>query len=85
MATNRKGASPAAVDAAKDSGPAANEGRVLPSGGPVEVPRVPMPENAKDDVAGKQSHPRADESGGTSWADNALPAPNKKTVRSNPY
>lgn len=58
-----------------------SEGKVRPPEDPVDTPRVPTDANVKDDVAGKQIQPEANEAGGSTWADTALPAPNKKKAR----
>lgn len=76
---------PQARPAADTSRTEPSRARALPTEAPVDVPRAPTPDNAIDDVAGREAKQRVNPSADTSWADTATPAPNKKTVRSNPY
>lgn len=59
-----------------------SEARVVQADVPVDVPRTPArPDATTPDVASEQSTPPRDPDDGQSWADNALPAPNKKNAR----
>jgi len=58
------------------------EARVVQADAPVAVPQPPArPDASTPDVAREQSAPPRDPDDGHSWADNALPAPNKKNAR----
>lgn len=58
--------------------------KIDPRDSPVDVPRTPS-SAPREDVASQESRPRHSPDAGTSWADTAEPAPNKRTARSNPY